>query len=111
MERLRRFWSIDDGILPMLHVAVLQGSRNAVWFHSHLRQPNVVSTKTKRTALHYAALYGQLDIVEILCEAPNIDVNTVDCDGASALSLAIEHNHMGVVEFLLGDKRIGSEST
>jgi ankyrin repeat protein len=52
------------------------------------------------TPLHLAALYGRLEIVQLFIEY-NGDINATNELG-SPIHWALEHNHLKVVELLLG---------
>jgi len=53
------------------------------------------------TALHYAALRNDLDIMQWMIEERNAEVNTRDLDGTTALLLAARENHFDMVKYLL----------
>ena len=53
------------------------------------------------TALHIAAFWGRLEVVEFLVGA-GADVNATNNDGDTALHLAAWEGHLEVVEFLVG---------
>jgi len=53
----------------------------------------------KRTALHFAALYGQLDIVAALVEE-GANVNEADATGKTPLDYAIQYGHEKVARLL-----------
>lgn len=54
-----------------------------------------------RTALHYAALYGQTDVVKILLSATGVEVAIRDNMGATCLRAAFQSTHIEVVHLLL----------
>ncbi|KAI2813553.1 hypothetical protein CBS115989_9365 [Aspergillus niger] len=53
------------------------------------------------TALHIAACEGDMLVVELLLQHPEVDVNAQDTDGLTALHIAAGEGHMPVVELLL----------
>ncbi|GCB24470.1 ankyrin repeat domain-containing protein 50 [Aspergillus awamori] len=53
------------------------------------------------TALHIAACEGDMLVVELLLQHPEVDVNAQDTDGLTALHIAAGEGHMLVVELLL----------
>jgi len=54
-----------------------------------------------RTPLHFAADYGQLEVIEFLVEERNADVNAVDKHGITVVLAAIWEGHTKCVEYLL----------
>ncbi len=54
------------------------------------------------TALHYAALHGKMDIVEILISS-GIDVNAKNNAGWGAIHLAANYGHLRIIKFLLSN--------
>lgn len=59
-----------------------------------------------RTALHWAAREGNLEIVDQLLPVPDIDVNARDSDGQTPYHKAAKKGHLKVVRRLLTDPRI-----
>jgi ankyrin repeat protein len=66
---------------------------------------NVNSTEalSGRTALHKAAYFGHVHVIEFLLKQEGILVNAQDADGDTALHDAARFGHVGVVEALLRD--------
>ncbi|GLA10200.1 hypothetical protein AnigIFM60653_001844 [Aspergillus niger] len=58
------------------------------------------------TALHIAACEGDMLVVELLLQHPEVEVNAQDTDGLTALHIAAGEGHMPVVELLLQHPRI-----
>ncbi|KAI2914116.1 hypothetical protein CBS147320_10415 [Aspergillus niger] len=58
------------------------------------------------TALHIAACEGDMLVVELLLQHPEVDVNAQDTDGLTALHIAAGEGHMPVVELLLQHPRV-----
>jgi ankyrin repeat protein len=58
------------------------------------------------TALHEAALNGHVDVVEALLQHPDIEVNSVDCFGCTALVWAAGKGQSNVVKRLLQHPKI-----
>ncbi|KAF3642016.1 hypothetical protein FXO37_22695 [Capsicum annuum] len=52
--------------------------------------------------LHYAAAIDRVDLMEILCLGyADIDLNSIDSQGRTALHIAAIHRHVKVLRFLL----------
>jgi len=58
------------------------------------------------TALHAGALLGILEIMVSLLETNKWDLNAIDEDGNTALSLATRRQHDTIVKMLLGQEGI-----
>ncbi|XP_014666098.1 PREDICTED: myotrophin-like [Priapulus caudatus] len=61
---------------------------------------NVKEEISGRPPIHYAADYGQKDVIKYLLEA-GADVNSIDKHGISALLAAIWEGHTDCVKFML----------
>jgi len=59
------------------------------------------SLHNRYTALHYACIYGNIDILNDLIKLPNIDVNVVDSNNMTPLYLACQFNYVDCVIKLL----------
>ncbi|OQV14234.1 putative Transient receptor potential cation channel subfamily A member 1 [Hypsibius exemplaris] len=74
-------------------------------FHGLLAIGASITARSEKdkTVLHYAAKYGQLEMVKTLLESPaGISIlNAMDHKGRSALHLAATYGHHEVAEFLL----------
>ncbi|KTD06147.1 ankyrin repeat-containing protein [Legionella gratiana] len=57
--------------------------------------------KQGKTAFHYAAEFGSYGIIDTLTDTDNIEINTLDNRGASAITLAYQNKHFTTVEKLL----------
>ncbi|MCD7463131.1 hypothetical protein HAX54_050015 [Datura stramonium] len=57
--------------------------------------------------LHYAAAMDRVDLMEILCLGyADIDLNSIDSQGRTALHIAANHGHVEVIQFLVS---VGSD--
>ena len=61
------------------------------------------------TALHGAALFGIVEIFTAVLEMKEWDINVGDCLGSTALTLAAERGHEGIVNILLGREDINPD--
>ncbi|CAN4093150.1 unnamed protein product [Withania somnifera] len=58
--------------------------------------------------LHYAAAMDRVDLMEILCLGyADIDLNSIDSQGKTALHIAAIHGHVEVIQFLVS---VGSDT-
>jgi cytohesin len=69
------------------------------------QDPNLINARDSdgRTALHWAALYGQKKVMELLL-ATKADVNSLDEDGFTPLHWAATFNQSDAVKLLLANK-------
>jgi len=70
---------------------------NVNWANPHLRLS---------TALHFASISGQVEVVKLLLAHPAINVNVKDRSGTTPLSLVCESGNLSCVRLLLKDPRI-----
>ncbi|KJD43610.1 ankyrin repeat domain-containing protein [Paenibacillus terrae] len=90
--------------------------REQAWYYSSLRPTllavyhegrldtvfvNAVYGEDKKTALSYAASYGDYEMARILLDVPKIDINHQDSDDRTALHNALYANDIEMVEILL----------
>jgi len=61
------------------------------------------------TGLHGAALFGIVEIFAVVLEMKEWDINAGDCLGSTALTLAAERGHEGIVNILLGREDINPD--
>ncbi len=81
-----------------LMLAVVQGKRLDTLTLLNLRvDPNIQVAKTGWTALMYAAFYGYLDIADLLLSR-GADPSLENSSGKTALSIAKDKEHKGIVE-------------
>ena len=90
---------------PPLEWAVERGHVEVV--RTFAKDLDVVAKNNKgRTLLHWAAYYGQKEMVIVLVKEFGADVNAVDNDGKSPFDLAMEHGKPEISELL---KELGAK--
>ncbi|CAF1060394.1 unnamed protein product [Rotaria sp. Silwood1] len=62
------------------------------------------------TVLHLAAEKGNIELIRTLIKSSNVDINQVNIDGQSPLSLGILYNHDEVCKVLLDQEKIHVQS-
>lgn len=87
------------GRTPLVTSAVEGNSELARLFLDHEADIGVKDLNYKRTALHFAALYGQLDIVAALLEK-GANINETDAAGKTPLNYANKYGHEKVARLL-----------
>jgi len=95
---------LEKGATENIFAAAATGHTGKV--SEFLKQdPKLVSAKESsgKTALHWAAFYGQKNVVELLL-AQKADVNALDGDGFTPLHWAAEFDRSDVAEVLLDNK-------
>jgi ankyrin repeat protein len=91
-----------------LHIAARKGCRPPL-FQRVVARIHDVNTVTNdgRTALMYAAINNQLDVVISLMNHSRIDLNVQDrCYNRTALHCAVENNRPAIVSQLLSDDKV-----
>ncbi|CAH1259192.1 myotrophin-like [Branchiostoma lanceolatum] len=81
-------WSVKNGDIDLVKAAIEQPGFD------------VNSEIGGRPPIHYAADYGQLEVIQVLL-AKGADVNKVDKHGISAVLAAIWEGHTACVKYLL----------
>ena len=61
----------------------------------------VVQAEDGMSALHLAAQSGHCDVVRYLVENTELDINSLDDGGWTAMVWAAEHRHLETVRYLL----------
>ena len=89
-----------DGATPLL-VAVSKGHAPIVQALLDKNADVTLVDKEGGTLLHWAAYKGNLNVVQILLAAPNIEVHKTNIDGATPLHTAAQNGHTSVVQALL----------
>lgn len=89
-----------DGWTVLHHCAIRRAKSPVLALLSHCASVSVVD-HYGRTALHLAALYGDLAMVRLLVEAGS-NTTARARDGRTALELAIDNKHHEVAQFLRG---------
>jgi ankyrin repeat domain-containing protein 50 len=91
------------GIKPSLYLAARDGDKDTV--ELFLQQPDIEPNahygSQDRTPLHEAISGGHLKVVEALLLHLQVDVNSVNKYGRSALMCAVKEGHSGIVKALL----------
>jgi ankyrin repeat protein len=83
-----------------LHAAILNQQSQCVRVLLQVEGASTGLDAKKRMAIHYAALYGNEQIIELCC-AQCPDLNALDTDGKTPLILAIEAKNTTAVKLLL----------
>jgi ankyrin repeat domain-containing protein 50 len=100
---LPRDLRVQLGIKPSLYLAVRDGDKDTV--ELLLQQPDVEPNthygEYDMTPLHEAISGGHLNVVEALLLHPQVDVNSVNMYGRSALRCAVNEGHSDIVNALL----------
>ncbi|UJR14177.1 hypothetical protein I4U23_001172 [Adineta vaga] len=65
----------------------------------------------ENTVLHLTTEKGNIELVRTLIKSSNVDINELNADGQSPLSLAILYNHDDVCKLLLDQGKIRIQST
>lgn len=119
-------WAVDKNYIELVNVLAAHGAPlnvanahgytpilsatwndNADMVRALLRagaDPNVVTTGTTISwvsSLMIAATYGYRDVVDVLVDEGHANLELVDHDGNTALMLAAESGHFGVVRYLV----------
>ena len=87
------------GRTPLIVSAVEGNSELARLLLDNHADMSLKDNNYQRTALHFAALYGQLDIVEALLKK-GADVNEMDTAGRTAIDYACRYGHEKVAKLL-----------
>ncbi len=90
-------------------VKMLLAHRGKIQVNGMIRHIN--GEQTNFSALMYAALSGDVELVQPLLEAPGIEVNAKDAWGWTALMAAIQNNHLAIVQRLLQCDCIDTDGT
>ncbi|CAG9317253.1 unnamed protein product [Blepharisma stoltei] len=88
----------------ILHLAAKYCQSIAIPYYCVYKLKVNPKTKTKRSnssALHYACIYGKLQLVEFLVSSCKVPVDIQRKHGETPLLLAIRHNHNELSEFLI----------
>ncbi|UCE65836.1 MAG: ankyrin repeat domain-containing protein [Candidatus Zixiibacteriota bacterium] len=87
------------GRTPLIISAIEGNSEMAMLFLENDADMSIKDNNYKMTALHFAALFGQLDIVEALLNN-GADVNETDAAGKTPLDYANKYGHEKVAKLL-----------
>lgn len=110
----------DSSGSTVWHEAARQGQNSYIseFLAEHLGPESLALLPTtldnsKRHPLHVAARYGHLDSVRALVQLCGDEkvLNAQDVDGATPLHLSVLHNHINVLQFLVGQPGINLEIT
>ena len=75
-------------------------------YHTGKVDPHSVETSSARTALHKAAYWDHINMVEFLLKECKVNPNARDYSGDSALHDAARFGHLKVIHALLNAVRI-----
>jgi len=81
--------------------AAMHGSLSVVQRLAKVCDVHCVEKSSGRTALHKAAFWGHIQVIEFLVNECKLNVNAVDFNGDTALHDAVRFGHKAVVEALL----------
>ena len=87
-----------------LHCSCSWGHLSIVEYLTSLPQINYTKDFWGRMGLHFAAEFGQENVVKYLVESCNHDINVEDKYGNTPLYMACIYNHLPVVEYLTGQR-------
>ena len=92
----------DESIKDQLFDALSShNSEEALRLLSLLSNPRKVKYSYNSTILHYAALYGLLDIVQVLINKYQFDPHCVDDNGGTPLHYAAHNEDPNIVKYLI----------
>jgi ankyrin repeat protein len=83
-----------------IHTAILNNQKSIAKLLLNIDEVPDLEDSQNRTALHYAARYGDGAMVQICCESTN-DLNTLDNEGKTPLMLAEESGNIEATEVLI----------
>ena len=102
----------DLGFTP-LHLACQEGHFELVQFfveQAHC-EPNSVTTEDGKSALHLAALSGNLEIVKLLSNIGEFNPSSIDSEGRTVLHYAARNGCADIVQFLVSEKGCNPNQT
>ena len=67
---------------------------------------SLADSARSRSALHWAALNGDLKTVQLLLSDEMVDMNCTDSEGRTPLHLAVSKGHTKVLQILLGHQQV-----
>ncbi len=88
----------NDGMVP-LHIACKYGHINIVKEIAHKTSINLLDNN-RESPLHHACRRNSLEIVNFLLHS-NCRVNMTNCEGFTAINIAVSLNHILIVKYLM----------
>lgn len=83
-----------------IHQAILNNHFDIALYLLNIKNVSTLTDSQKRAAIHYAASYGSLSMLEA-CARYTEDLNTIDTNGKTPLILAAEYKNLDAVKFLI----------
>lgn len=113
LERGASINSMKDGKLLLVHSVALSGDTKVmkVLVDYDVDLSVVCPGFLNRNVLHLAAQGGHVEMVKFLITQPKIERNAEDAKGLTALQLAYEKNHFGVIDCLRRSMNNTTENT
>jgi ankyrin repeat protein len=119
VELLLRMPSMDANVAATVNTSTPSGLKPWESDHLNLCRANLFSKAPKEvppadnlTPLHFAAMDGHAEIVDLLLKWPGMHVAPLDTKGLSPFHYSIQNGHSGVVKLLLEKlKNIGTPFT
>jgi ankyrin repeat protein len=90
----------DKTLLTALHYAARRGFLKIIKFLIDNGANSNLRDKQGKSCLHYSVIFGDVEVVEYLTEKVE-DVNPVDAEGNTPISLAERHENSVVLNFFL----------
>lgn len=86
-----------------IHEGIVNNQLECVQIMLDIPGVNNLSASSKRKPLHYAAMYGNQEVIDICCNR-YADLDILTGDGVSALMLAVRANNLEAIRTMLAKK-------